>query len=443
MKTMQHSTRRLGRTLARGIQYLTPCPYRRSRLRHALAAIVLSWLVVPSVALAQIPLVNAGPDQTIYLGDSLTLHGTATDDQVTWEWEVISAPAGSAYDILYGYTADPIFTTDTLGNYVITARAQNIFGWSDTDGVVVTVVQNQPPIAIANATPVSGTAPLLVSFDGSLSSDPEGRSLNYGWDFGDLSTGTGAQTTHEYQLPGTYSATLIVTDDRGNIDFDVVNITVLPGGNIQVSPQAYDFGDVELGSASSTLITIVNPLGGTYEDPLVLSTISLAEGSSADFAVTLNPAGTTLQPGQSVDVEIVFTPTAEGYAAATLQIASDDPVSPLIQVPLGGVGVNVEPPPEEQVAVVLAFVEAAVEAGSLAGEGPGGSAGNRLNALQNMIEASGDLIAAGAYDEACAQLGAALKKCDGQPSPPDFVTGEAASTLALMIEELRAALGCE
>jgi len=66
-----------------------------------------------------------------------------------------------------------------------------------------------------------------------------------------------------------------------------------------------------------------------------------------------------------------------------------------------------------------------------------------LHALQTMLEASGDLIAAGAYDEACAQLGAALKKCDGQPSPPDFVTGEAAPEVKSMIEELRAALGCE
>jgi len=40
-------------------------------------------------------------------------------------------------------------------------------------------------------------------------------------------------------------------------------------------------------------------------------------------------------------------------------------------------------------------------------------------------------------------LGAALKKCDGQPSPPDFVTGEAAPVVKLMIEELRAALGCD
>jgi len=53
MKTNKNSTRWLGRTLARGIQYLNPCPFGRSSLCHALAAIVLSWLVVPSPVLAQ------------------------------------------------------------------------------------------------------------------------------------------------------------------------------------------------------------------------------------------------------------------------------------------------------------------------------------------------------------------------------------------------------
>jgi len=39
-------------------------------------------------------------------------------------------------------------------------------------------------------------------------------------------------------------------------------------------------------------------------------------------------------------------------------------------------------------------------------------------------------------------LGAALKKRDGLPSPPDLVTGDAASALQLMVEESRAAFGC-
>jgi PKD repeat protein len=353
------------------------------------------------------------------------------------------APTGSRYSLTDSETDTAIFSTDTVGEYVITASAANYFGWSNPDTVVVTVVQNQPPTAIASATPLSGPAPLLVTFDGTLSSDPEGSALYFDWDFDDATFGSGEEAPHTYKFPGVYTVVLTTIDERGSVDFDIVKITVTPGGNVQVSPEAYDFGDVELGSSSSTLITLLNPLGGSHEDPLVLSDISLAQGSSADFAVTGSYEGYTLQPGESVDVEIVFSPTAEGYAAATLQITSDDPVFPLIALPLGGVGVNNEPPPEEQIAVVLAFVEAAVETGSLTGEGPGASAGNRLNALENMIEECGDLIAAGAYDEACAQLKAALKKCDGQPSPPDFVTGDAAPVLKTLIEELRAALGCE
>ena len=171
--------------------------------------------------------------------------------------------------------------------------------------------------------------------------------------------------------------------------------------------------------------------------------ISFAEGSSGDFTITTNPAGSTLQPGESVDVGIVFTPLAEGYVSAVLQINSDDPVFPLIEVSLGGVGVYDELPPEGQIAAILAFIKASVEAGTLFGDGPGNSAGNRLNAFINMIEATGDLIEDGLYAEACGQLGAALKKCDGRPSPPDFVAGEAVEVLKGMIEVLRTTLGCQ
>jgi hypothetical protein len=66
-----------------------------------------------------------------------------------------------------------------------------------------------------------------------------------------------------------------------------------------------------------------------------------------------------------------------------------------------------------------------------------------LKALRNMIEASGDLIRAGDTAAACRQLLDAYRKTDGQPRPPDFVTGEAAWGLAAMIQDLMLSLGCQ
>ncbi len=45
-----------------------------------------------------------------------------------------------------------------------------------------TAAVNQPPVAVAKATPTSGEVGMTVSFDGSSSSDPNGDPLSYAWD---------------------------------------------------------------------------------------------------------------------------------------------------------------------------------------------------------------------------------------------------------------------
>lgn len=44
-----------------------------------------------------------------------------------------------------------------------------------------------------------------------------GTIVDYAWDFGDGSTGTGVNPMHTYALDGDYQVTLCVTDDRGNV----------------------------------------------------------------------------------------------------------------------------------------------------------------------------------------------------------------------------------
>jgi uncharacterized repeat protein (TIGR01451 family) len=79
---------------------------------------------------------------------------------------------------------------------------------------------NQPPVAVATASPTSGPAPLAVTFDGTGSSDPEGAALTYAWDLdGDtqFDDSAAAQPSYTYAQPGTYSARLRVTDPQGAV----------------------------------------------------------------------------------------------------------------------------------------------------------------------------------------------------------------------------------
>ena len=99
--------------------------------------------------------------------------------------------------------------------------------------------------------------------------------------------------------------------------------------------------------------------------------------------------------------------------------------------------------PQVMIEETLAFLDASVEAGTLVGEGPGKSADKRLNALRNMLEAAAELIDAGLYELACEQLWDAYRKCDGDPKPPDFVSGAACAELAAMIQDVIDNLGCE
>ena len=80
---------------------------------------------------------------------------------------------------------------------------------------------NRAPVAAGTTNTNSGPAPLAVIFDASDSSDPDGDSLTYQWDFGDGSAvGTGVSVSHSYAGNGLtpYTAVLTVSDPLGASD---------------------------------------------------------------------------------------------------------------------------------------------------------------------------------------------------------------------------------
>jgi hypothetical protein len=77
------------------------------------------------------------------------------------------------------------------------------------------VSPNTAPTANSGG-PYLGAVNTSISFDGSLSSDPESDPLTYAWDFGDSTSGTSAAPTHSYTAAGVYNVCLIVND--GSLD---------------------------------------------------------------------------------------------------------------------------------------------------------------------------------------------------------------------------------
>jgi DNA-binding beta-propeller fold protein YncE len=92
-------------------------------------------------------------------------------------------------------------------------------------GVVVS--PNQAPVA--SFTTAAPTAGLPTQFDAASAVDPDGSIVRYDWDFGDgtLLPDGGPTPTHTYTTPGTYTATLVVTDNEG-----ASTSTIFTGGTV-------------------------------------------------------------------------------------------------------------------------------------------------------------------------------------------------------------------
>ncbi len=132
------------------------------------------------------------------------------------------------------------------------------------------LVTNSAPVAVALASPASGTAPLQVQLDGSNSSDADGTIASYAWAWnGGSVSGIRPQVTFP---TGIYTVTLTVTDNEGAQATDVVNVqATAPPTGIQSSfwleAECAEVGSgwrTATGSGASNGSYVVFPLGTTY-----------------------------------------------------------------------------------------------------------------------------------------------------------------------------------
>ncbi|MEN8258461.1 MAG: Ig-like domain-containing protein, partial [Thermodesulfobacteriota bacterium] len=154
---------------------------------------------------------NSGPAplDVLFDGtDSTDSDGTIID----YSWDFGDGSSARGIFVNYTYPAVGTFT----GQLTVSDDA----GASASEQTVISVVAstplNNPPLAVINASPLTGSAPLTPTFSGADSTDSDGVIKTYDWDFGDGSTARGVDVSHQYLTAGTYTATLNVTDDMGD-----------------------------------------------------------------------------------------------------------------------------------------------------------------------------------------------------------------------------------
>ena len=145
-----------------------------------------------------------------------------------YEWELEN---GTVLGPRFAYT----FTEP--GTHTATVTVTDDEGETASDTVEVTVTDpgdaNAAPTVTASVDEPSGPAPHRVRFSATGSDDRPARELTYSWDFGDDAGGSFARNpAHTYMEPGSYTATVTVTDAGGKSGTAEVAVEVAdPPGN--------------------------------------------------------------------------------------------------------------------------------------------------------------------------------------------------------------------
>jgi PKD repeat protein len=154
----------------------------------------------------QAPVANAGGPYTAVRNQTIAFAGSASNDAdgdaLTYSWEFGDGATGTGVSPSHAYT--------TLGSFTVTLTVND--GNTTSAPVTATVtISNQAPAANAGG-PYSAVRNQAIAFNGAGSSDPDGDSLTYAWNFGDGATATGVAPSHAYTTLGTFTVTLIVDD---------------------------------------------------------------------------------------------------------------------------------------------------------------------------------------------------------------------------------------
>jgi PKD repeat protein len=241
----------------------------------------------------------------------------------------------------------PSHTFPANGPYTVTLTLTD--GWGDAANTTRVVSFTEPPTNVAPIpvidSPVCTARACTLS--AATSSDPDGDTFTYLWNFGDLATSTSASPTHTYVADGTYTVTLTLTDAWGKAASTTRVVTIAkPGTNLPPVPvinpvvcaaractiygvsssdpnsdtftYLWNFGD---GTATATAATNTHTyaVDGTYTVTLT-TTDAWGDAASTTRVVTIAKPVTNVPP-----VPVMGVPSCGGRVCAFSGAGSSDP----------------------------------------------------------------------------------------------------------------------
>lgn len=287
------------------------------------------------------PVANAGPDQTAFVGNAITLDGKASTDLdghlLAYRWRLLDKPSASLAALNTEQGVQSGFTVDLPGDYTAELVVNDRIADSAPDQVTIST-QNSRPVAHAGpdqTAPVNAT----VTLDGSQSSDVDGDPLAYQWTLGPRPAGsTAALSAAAVEKPslvldraGRYEISLVVNDGQADSDPDSVVIdtenskpvakagpdqagrkareTVILDGkdssDVDGDTLAYRWsllsqpagGNAVLANSSQQVCTFVPQTGGTYVAQLIVNDGKLdSEPDTVSIQVNRDPLITSVPP---------------------------------------------------------------------------------------------------------------------------------------------------
>ena len=264
------------------------------------------------------PIADAGVDQIVETGDAITLDGSASrdpdGDTITYQWSLVSAPAGSTATLSALGDIRPSLTTDVPGAYVAQLIVSDGKDTSAPARVTFTAQSdaptNQAPVAKAGEDSAV-TLGVVIELDGSASRDPDGDDLTYQWSLTTPNASSAALNSiiavtpsFTTDIEGEYVATLVVSDGELTSPPDDVRV-VVTSDNIPPVARAGSNRDVLIGAP-------VELNGTTSSDP---------DGDTLTYSWALTPPpGSTAAFDDATSATPTLTPDVAGLYLASLTV---------------------------------------------------------------------------------------------------------------------------